>query len=288
MYPAKFDYHRASTVQDAISLLQQHEDAKLLAGGHSLLPAMKLRLAQPANIVDIGRISELKGVTVSDGTVRVGALTTHANVAGSDEIRQNCSLLSEAAGQIGDPQVRHKGTIGGNIAHADPASDMPGVIVALGGKIHVTGANGERQINASDFFVDLLATDLKEDEILTAIEVPALGDNTGTAYLKFEHPASGYAICGAAAVVTLAGDGSCESASLCFNGVTATPFNAGAVTDALTGKSLDDAAIDQAVDDNLSVNDPMGDVHASGPYRVELAKVYGKRALKLARDRAQG
>lgn len=288
MYPAKFDYHRASSVQEAVSLLQQHGDAKVLAGGHSLLPAMKLRLAQPANIIDIGRIAELKGVTVSGDTVRVGALTTHAKVAGSAELKESCPLVAEAAGQIGDPQVRHRGTIGGNIAHADPASDMPAVVLALGGVIHVTGPNGDRQINASDFFVDLLATDLGDDEILTAIEVPTQGSNTGSAYLKFEHPASGYAVCGAAAVVTLAGDGSCESASLCFNGVTATPHNASAVAAALAGSSLDDAAIDQAVDDNLSISDPMGDVHASGPYRVQLAHVFAKRALKQARDRAKG
>jgi carbon-monoxide dehydrogenase medium subunit len=285
MYPAKFDYHRATSVQEAVSLLQQHDDAKVLAGGHSLLPAMKLRLAQPAHIVDIGRIAELKGISQSGGKLRVGALTTHAAIAASSEVKQNCAILAEAAGLVGDPHVRHKGTIGGNLAHADPASDLPAVVLALGGVIHVTGAGGARQINAADFFVDLLATALGDDEILTAIEVSALGRGTGSAYLKFEHPASGYAICGAAAVVTVSG-GKCTGASLCFNGVTATPHNASSVAGALVGKALDDATIDQAVDSNLSVSDPLGDIHASGPYRVELAKVYGKRALKAARDRA--
>lgn len=288
MYPAKFEYYRAGSVQEAVSLLQQHSGAKVLAGGHSLIPTMKLRLAQPPALVDIGRIPELVGVTQTNATIRVGALTTHDMLAKSDVLQQHCQILAEAAGQVGDRQVRHKGTIGGNLAHADPASDLPAVVLALGGIIHVTGAGGDRQINAADFFVDLLTTDLQPDEILTAVEVPALGGNTGSCYLKFEHPASGYAICGAAAIVTLAGDGTCESARLCFNGVTATPHSAGAVTDALAGKSLDDAAIDQAVDDNLSISDPMGDLHASGAYRVELAKVFGKRALKLARDRAQG
>jgi carbon-monoxide dehydrogenase medium subunit len=288
MYPAKFDYYRANSVQEAVNLLQQHGEAKVLAGGHSLLPAMKLRLAQPGVIVDIGRISDLAGVTQSNGKVRIGALSTHASLAGSEVLKQNCAILAEAAGQVGDPAVRHKGTIGGNLAHADPASDLPAVVLALGGVIHTVGPSGERHIPAGDFFVDLLTTALQSDEILTAVEAPVLGSQTGSAYLKFSHPASGYAICGAAAVVTLAGDGTCQSASLCFNGVTATPFNASGVAAALAGQTLDDATIDQAVDSNLSIADPLGDIHASGPYRVELAKVYGKRALKLARDRASG
>lgn len=286
MYPAKFDYYRAASVQEAVQLLQDHEDAKILAGGHSLIPAMKLRLAQPPAIIDIGRIAELKGVSLNNGSIKVGALTVHADVAASDLLKDKCPLLAEAAGNVGDRQVRHKGTIGGNIAHADPASDMPGAILALGGTIHLMGPGGVRQVAAADFFLDLLATDLHEDEVLTAIEVPALSGKTGTSYLKFEHPASGYAVCGAAAVVTLNDDGACASASLCFNGVTATPHNASAVTDALVGQTLDDATIDKAVDANLSISDPMGDMHASGPYRIELAKTFAKRALKLARDRA--
>jgi carbon-monoxide dehydrogenase medium subunit len=179
----------------------------------------------------------------------VGALTTHDALEKSEVLQQHCQVLAEAAGQVGDRQVRHKGTIGGNLAHADPASDLLAVVLALGGVIHATGACGDRQMTAADFFVDLLTTALQPGEILTAVEVPMLGDNTGSCYLKFEHPASGYAICGAAAIVTLAGDGTCESASLCFNGVTASPLNASAVADALAGKTLDDATIDQAVDD---------------------------------------
>lgn len=288
MYPAKFDYYKAGSVAEAISLLQQHGDAKVLAGGHSLIPTMKLRLAQPAVLVDIGRISELKGISEGHGAVRIGALTTHAVIAASDVARQKCQVLAEAAGVVGDPAVRHKGTIGGNIAHADPASDLPAAVLALDGVIHVSGPNGDRQVNAGDFFVDLLTTDLQADEILTAVEVPALSGKSGSAYVKFEHPASGYAICGAAAIVTLNNDGTCASASLCFNGVTATPHNASSVAAALVGKSLDDATIDQAVNSNLSIVEPLGDIHASGPYRAELAKVYGRRALKAARNRAQG
>lgn len=285
MYPAKFDYVRAGSVQEAVSLLQQHEDAKLLAGGHSLIPAMKLRLAQPPTLIDIGRIPELKSISQTGNTVRIGALATHAALASSDVLKQSCAVLAEAAGQVGDQQVRNKGTIGGNLAHADPASDLPAAVLALGGSVHMTGPNGDRQVNLSDFFVDLLETSLGEDEILTAIEVNAVGSGSGSAYLKFEHPASGYAICGAAAVVTIE-NGTCTAASLCFNGVTAVPLNASAVANALVGKSLDDATINAAVDGNLSISDPMSDIHASGDYRIALAKVYGKRALKAARDRA--
>ena len=288
MYPAKFDYYRAGSIQEAISLLQQHEDAKILAGGHSLIPAMKLRLAQPPALIDIGGIADLKGVSQSNGKIKVGALSTHASLAASDVLQQNCVVLAEAAAQVGDQQVRNKGTIGGNLAHADPASDLPAVVLALNGLLSIAGPGGERQVTAADFFVDLLTTALQEDEVLTNIEVSAVGANSGSAYLKFENPASGYAICGAAAVVALNSDGSCAAASLCYNGVTAVPLNADAVSSALTGKALDDATIDQAVNSNLSVIDPLSDIHASGEYRTELARVFGRRALKLARDRAQG
>jgi carbon-monoxide dehydrogenase medium subunit len=288
MYPAKFDYYRAGSVQEAISLLQKYEDAKVLAGGHSLIPAMKLRLSQPAVLVDIGRIAELKGISLHNGQIRMGALTPHTTLAASEILNQHCAVVAEAAGQVGDQQVRNKGTIGGNLAHADPASDLPAAVMAAGGVIHAVGPNGPRQIKASQFFVDLLTTALQPDEILTAVEVSPLGANSGSAYLKFENPASGYAICGAAAVVSLDSAGVCASARLCLNGVTATALDAGAVAAALVGQALDDAAIDQAVEANLSIVEPMSDLHASGPYRVALAKVYGKRALKLARDRAKG
>ncbi len=287
MYPAKCDYYRAASVAEAIGLLGEHADAKLIAGGHSLIPMMKLRLASPAALVDIGRIAELRGVQDAGDSIRVGALTTHAQLYESPELAAGCPLLAEAAGKIGDPQVRNRGTIGGNIAHADPASDLPAVLVALGATVRLEGPGGERAVAAADFFVGLLATDIQAGEVLVAVEVPKLGAGTGSSYLKFEHPASGYAVCGAAAVVTIEG-GKCESASLAFNGVHATPLAAGAVAAALAGGAADDGAIDAAVDGHLAVPDPLGDAFASGPYRVELAKTYGKRALKAARDRASG
>ena len=285
MYPAKFDYYRASTVGEAVKLLQQQDGSKLLAGGHSLIPLMKLRLVPTPALVDIGRISDLNGIQEVDGRLRVGALTTHAALAASDVLKQRCSLLAEAAAQVADLQVRNKGTIGGNIAHADPGADLPAVILALQGIIHVTGSRGNRQVQASKFFVDLLSTDLRSDEVLTTIELPTLGAGIGSCYLKYEHPASGYAVCSAAATVELAGDGSCQQVRLCFNGVTSTPHDAAAVVDALAGKPMDDDAIDQAVSEHLSFTDPIGDVFASGTYRAEMAKVYGRRALKMALSR---
>ncbi len=285
MFPTKFDYYRAASVEEAIALLGSHADAKLLAGGHSLLPMMKLRLAQPATLVDIGRIAELKGVRAEDGALRIGSLTTHAEVSASPLVRERCPLLAEAAGKIADPQVRNKGTIGGNVAHADPASDLPGVLVALEATMRLRGPAGERAVPAASFFVDLLTTDLGPQEVLTGIEVPAAGERSGSCYLKCEHPASGYALCGAAAVLRLAPDGTCATARLCFNGVSATPHVAAGVAAALAGKRPDDAAIAAAMG-QLAIAEPLGDLHASAEYRVELARVYGRRALAQARDRA--
>ncbi|MCP4201555.1 MAG: xanthine dehydrogenase family protein subunit M [bacterium] len=285
MYPAEFQYHRASSAQEALDLLDQNPGAKFLAGGHSLIPMMKLRLAQPGVLIDIGRLDEFKGVTLNGDSLSIGSLTTHAEIAGSAEVRSGCPILAEAASKIADPQVRNKGTIGGNIAHADPASDLPAVLVALGAKIHLRSQGGDRSVAAADFFVDLLTTSMAENEIVTEIEVPRLGEGTGSAYLKVEHPASGYAVCGAAAVMTVEGD-ACTSASLVFNGVTATPLAALDVARALVAAGVGDDAIEAAVDSRLSVPQPLSDLHASGEYRTALATAYGKRALKRARDRA--
>jgi carbon-monoxide dehydrogenase medium subunit len=286
MIPASFDYRRAGTVEEALQLLGQDADAKLLAGGHSLIPMLKLRLAMPTTLIDIGRVPELQGITAEGDQVRIGALTTHAEVAASEVVHRYCRILAEAAAKIGDPQVRNKGTVGGNIAHADPASDLPAVLVATGAQIHLRGSSGERQVAAKDFFVDLLTTALQEGEILTAVTIPRLVAPAGSAYLKHEHPASGYAVCGAAAVIVLEG-AAVKRAGLAFNGIAAKAWNAQAVADALAGTAASDSDIASAVDNHLTVDDPLGDVHASGEYRVHLAKVYGKRALKLARDRAR-
>ncbi len=286
MYPAKFDYFRAASVEEAVALLHRHGDAKVIAGGHSLLPILKLRLAHPRALVDVGRIHILRGISHHNGTIRIGALTSHATIATSDLLLKECPLLAEAAGLIGDPQVRNKGTIGGNIAHADPASDLPPVLVALGATINLSGPEGDRSVAARDFFTGLLETTIGDDEILTAIDVPRIRAGSGTCYLKLEHPASGYAIVGAAAIVG-GGRASAAGLELVFGGVTTTPHRAKAVGEALTGTSLTRADVDQAIDEHLAFEEPLADLQASGEYRVELAKVYGKRALKMARDRAR-
>jgi len=288
MFPATFDYQRAHSAEEALKLLGANPEAKLMAGGHSLLPMMKLRLAAPEAVVDIGRIAELRGVEKDGDGIRVGALSRHADLASSALLMSECPILAEAAAKIGDPQVRNRGTVGGNIAHADPASDLPAVLVALDASIDLLSAGGRRQVRARDFFTGLLSTVLGENELITAVRVPALGKGVGSVYLKSEHPASGYAVCGAAAVVQLGDGGACVSASLSFNGIAEVPVHAEAVAASLVGGHLEDGAVDRAVDSLLSVSDPLGDVHASGEYRVHLAKVYGRRALKMARDRARG
>lgn len=286
MYPPKFDYYRASSVSEAVNLIKEHEGAKFLAGGHSLIPVMNLRLTDPGVLIDIGRISDLKGISASGDTIRIGALTTHTTVAASGDVPR---VMSEAAGWIGDPQVRNRGTIGGNVAHADPASDMPTVLTALGATLHITGPNGDRTVAATDFFVDLFATDLKDDELLTAIEVPAEGAGTGSAYAKLFNPASGYAMVGAAAVVTADG-GNCSAASVAIGGLVPHATKASSVESALVGKALSADNIAAAAEEvvNDLGDEILGDIHASADYRKAMASVYVKRALTAAAERAQG
>lgn len=285
MFPSSFTYHRAASVEDAVRLLAENPDGKLMAGGHSLVPMMKLRLAAPPAVIDIARIADLRGIVVSDDAVRIGALTTHDQLDNSAELRQHAPLVSEAASKVGDPAVRNKGTLGGNIAHADPASDLPAALLALGASVHMVGPNGTRSIAASRFFTGLLETDLGEGEILVAVEVPRQGPGSGSAYCKLEHPASGYALCGAAAALTVTGN-QVTAASLAFNGVGPVPFHVEAIGDSLVGGPPDDNSIGEAIEHHLTVEDPLGDIHASAEYRVVLASTYGKRALRLARDRA--
>ena len=284
MYPSNFDYVRASSVQEAVALLQDREDAKLLAGGHSLIPLMKLRTAMVGTLVDIGRIDELKGVQRPNGTAAIGPLTTHAQVAASTDLP---TALREAAGNIGDLQVRNRGTIGGNIAHADPASDHPTVLTALGATFYTTGPSGQRFIPSESFFNGFFETSLGMHEVLTAIEIPVHEKGTGSAYVKMVHPASGYAILGAAAVVTIK-DGKCTAASVAVGGLTPKATKAPSVEAALLGQALDEsgiAAAARAVEDDLS-DDLLGDFYTSAEYRKAMAPVYVQRALKTAAGRA--
>lgn len=287
MFPAQITYHRAGSVAEAVQLLSDNEGAKLLAGGHSLLPLMKLRLAAPAVLVDIGRIEALKGIAAGDGGISIGALTTHAEIASSDLVQQHAPVLAEAAALVGDPAVRNRGTIGGSVSHADPASDQPTVLTALGATFNVTGPGGDRSVAAADFATGLLENALAENEVLTSISVPSVPSGAGSAYVKFPHPASRYAVVGAAAVIAVSG-GACSSASVAVGGVESKPARASSVEAALAGSDLSDAALDvaaAAVGGDLN-GDPMGDVFASAEYRRAMAAVYVRRALGAAASRA--
>ena len=287
MFPAQITYHRAGSVAEAVQLLSDNDGAKILAGGHSLLPLMKLRLAAPAVLVDIGRIEALKGVSAGDGGITIGALTTHAEIASSDLVQQHAPVLAEAAALVGDPAVRNRGTIGGSVSHSDPASDQPTVLTALGATFNVTGPGGDRSIAAADFATGLLENALAENEVLTSISVPSVASGAGSAYVKFSHPASRYAVVGAAAILSVSG-GACSSASVVVGGVETTPARASSVEAALAGSDLSDAALDAAaaaVGGDLN-GDPMGDVFASADYRRAMAAVYVRRALGAAASRA--
>ncbi len=284
MYPPKFDYARAGSVSEALQLVKQQDGAKFLAGGHSLLPALKLRLSNPSALIDIGRLADLKGISKNGGSVTVGALTTHAAAAASKDLPR---AWSEAAGLIGDPQVRNVGTVGGNIAHADPASDLPTVLMALGAKIHIQGASGRRVVSADDFFIDLFTTALEDGEIITAVEVATEKDE-GSAYAKLFNPASRYAIVGVAVQVDI-DRGVCKRAGVAIGGLTAKATRASAVEAALVGKKLDEATINAAaaaIASDLG-DDVMGDMHASAEYRTQMAPVMVARAISTAVARAK-
>jgi carbon-monoxide dehydrogenase medium subunit len=287
MYAPSFDYYRARSVADAHQLLGAHPGAKLLAGGHSLVPLLKLRLAAPPALIDIGRIPELRGMSRQGDAVRIGALTTHAELAASSELRSAAPALADAAAMVGDPAVRNRGTIGGNIAHADPASDLPAALVALDARMIAAGAGGERTIPAHQFFVGIMATALADDEILLAIEVPASSRGQGSAYEKFSHPASRYAVLGAAAWLAVA-NGTCTAARVALCGLLPSARRANAVESALVGKAPTAetiaAAAEQVVADLGS--DVSGDIYASAEYRTAMASVFTQRAVAKAAARA--
>lgn len=284
MFPTQFAYHRPTSVQDAVKLLSGDPDAKIVAGGHSLLPAMKLRLASPSALVDIGRIEGLRGIRVN-GDVRIGAMTTYQELIDSGELRDRLPILAETASNVGDPQVQARGTLGGSLAHADPAADLTAVILALGGEVTVMGSGGERTIAADDLFVDLLTTSLQPDEVLTEISIPAPGGRRAMAYEKHRHPASGYAVVGVAAVLDLANDGTCRQARIAVTGATSKATRASAAEQALAGKPLDASTIADAAAvaaDGLEIN---GDHYASAEYRRHLIGVFTRRVLERAAHR---
>jgi carbon-monoxide dehydrogenase medium subunit len=286
MIPAAFEYYAATSVQEALQLLRDHgPEAKLLAGGHSLLPMMKLRLSTPKALIDIGRIPELRYIREEGEVLAIGATTTHWMIESSDIVRRRVPLLAEAAGRIGDVQVRNMGTIGGSLAHADPAADYPAAILALEAEIVAQGLGGKRSIPAVDFFKGLFTTALEPSELIVEIRVPIPAGRSGAAYLKFPHPASGFAVVGCAALVTLDG-GRCQKVRVAFTGVAEKAFRDHAVEDALTGKPPDDRSIADAAQRAAEGVEPLSDIFASAEYRRHLARVYAKRALLAAVSRA--
>ncbi|MFN0072905.1 MAG: FAD binding domain-containing protein [Chloroflexota bacterium] len=288
MFPAAFEYHRPSTVQEAVALLEQSGgDAKVLAGGHSLLPLLKLRLAEPSALIDIGRLPGMSDIQLQGGDLVIGSLVTHAKVAVSDVVKQAAPLLAEAANVIGDQQVRNRGTIGGSLAHADPAGDLPAAILALDAQMKAVGPGGERTIVASEFFVDMLTSALGESEILTEIRIPALPTGAGTAYLKMDHPASHYALCGVAAIVQLDASGNVQDVRIAVTGVGSKAYRATAVEDAVRGQNASEDNVAQAAQHAADGVYALGDIHASTEYRSHLARVFTKRALNQAIARAR-
>ncbi len=284
--PAAFDYHTATTVDEAIALLQQYgDDAKLLAGGHSLLPAMKLRLSQPEHLVDIGKIANLSYIREENGYIAIGALTTYTQLLHSDPLRRTFALLSEGIEEVGDQQVRNRGTLGGSVAHADPAGDTPGIVLALKAQIVVQGPSGSRTIPADDFFLGAFATALEPTEVLTEIRLPLPAPSTGSAYLKLANKASHYAITGCAAVITLDSSRTCTAASIVITGASLQPTRASAVQEALVGKALTEEIVADAASHATDDMEIVSDIHGSEGYRRQMSAVITRRAILRALER---
>jgi carbon-monoxide dehydrogenase medium subunit len=289
MIPAPFEYAAPKTLEEALRLVERHGDeAKILAGGHSLLPLMKLRLAQPRYVIDIGRLRGMSYIREDNGKIEIGALTTHADIEQSDLLQAKCPLLPETASHIGDVQVRNRGTIGGSLAHADPAADYPAAVLALGAEMVIASTPGARTVKADDFFVDMLTTALRPGEILTQVRVSPQAPSTGVAYEKLHQPASGFAIVGVAARLTLGKGGNIDSAAVGVTGLGPKAFRASAVEKALRGKKASAKLFAAAARLAAQGVEPLADLHASAEYRREMAVVFARRALERAFARAQG
>ena len=285
MIPAPFDYQVPATLEEAVSLLSRDPDgAKVLAGGHSLIPAMKLRFAQPQLLVDIARIPSLSYIREDGNQILIGATTTHYQLESSDLLKRICPLLPACAASIGDVQVRNKGTIGGSIAHSDPAGDWPAAVLALDADLVLVGPSGERTVKAANFFLDLLTTDLQPGEILREIRIAKPSGKFGQAYQKVPHPASGFAVVGIAVHLVLNEDGSCKAAQIGVTGVGTKAYRAQSVEAALAGKNLEQQIITEATTHVCDGIDPNTDLYASGEYRCHLAQVHTRRAIQAAKS----
>jgi aerobic carbon-monoxide dehydrogenase medium subunit len=289
MFPATFDYHAPATLREALTLLGQGDgDVKALAGGQSLLPLMKLRLAEPATLVDLRNVAELKGIRADGDGVILGAMTSYFQAVNSSLVQQKTPLIVEALRQVGDPQVRARGTVGGSLAHADPAGDLPAVALALNARMHIAGPQGERDVAARDFFVDMLTTALEPNELLTWVRFEGTDKpHMGVAYAKLRHPASGYAVVGVAAVVTQDEQGNCVEARVGITGAGGHAVRATAVEQALSGKPFA-ATVEQAGAHATTGLDLLSDNYASADYRGHLTRVLTLRALNAAAQKARG
>jgi carbon-monoxide dehydrogenase medium subunit len=278
MITAPFDYEAPESLEEAIRMLHENgEDAKLLAGGHSLLPLMKLRLAAPTVLVDLRKIPGLHGIEQENGGWRIGPMTRHADLEDTPEL----GVVARAASLIADQQVRNRGTIGGSLAHGDPASDLPAVLLALDGEVRARGSNGERTIGAADLFQDYLTTALAHDEVITDVRLPAL-DGYGFGYQKFTRRAEDWAMVGVCALVSRAADGTCDDVRIGLTNMGATALRATAAEEALRGGQLDDNAVAAAAEQAAEGTDPPGDLNATPDYKRHLARVLTRRALEEA------
>ncbi len=283
-----FIYQAPATIEEAVKQLGQSDDAKVIAGGHSLLPLMKLGLAQPETLVDLRRIASLRDIrTDADGTIVIGALATHRQIAHDETVRAKLAALADAAGEVGDLQVRARGTIGGSLAHADSAADEPAPTLAYDATIRAVGPKGRRDILARDFFKGTFETALEANEILAEVRFPAPTGRTGGAYAKFAHPASGFAVTGVAAVVTMKSDGTVERAAIGVAGAAAAAYRATEAERALTGTKGDAKAIAEAAAKAANGITALSDLAASGDYRKHLVTVYARRAIERAIQRAR-
>jgi len=288
MYAAPFEYVCPTSLSEAMRLLnERQEDAKLLAGGQSLIPLLKLRLTAPALVLDIARLPELKGIRETDEGIEIGALVRHAEIENSELLARACPLLPETAAEVGDIPVRSRGTFGGSLAHADPAGDFPAAALALEAKFIATSVMGQRTIAAQDFFVDLMTTALEPNEILTTILVPKRKRRSGSAYVKMRQQASGFAIVGVASVVRLDAKGRIEEARVALTGVGPVPYRASAVEEKLRGRKPEGRAIADAAAAAADGVDVSADLHASEEYRRQLAALFTMRSLEKAADRTR-
>lgn len=287
MIPAAFDYLAPQSLEEAIqALAQRGEDAKLLAGGHSLLPLLKLRLARPALLIDLSRIPGLNTISRQNDKIVIGALATHYQMESSELLKKRCPLLPETAREIGDVQVRNRGTIGGSLAHADPSADWPAAILALDGELKLRGPKGERSVRAEDFFISAMTTAIEPDEILTEIRVPVFQKRSGSAYLKMAQQASGFAIVGVAVSLRIDPSGRCDEIGVGITGLSDKPIRAHAVEERLRGKKLTPKLMEASAALAADGVDPLEDLHAAAPFRAHLARVYAARAIQQAARKA--